>query len=139
MIDYTYEISGISIEEGKYTDWLNKVADNEGFSIGEISYVFVNDEELRSMNKKYLDHDYYTDIITFDYSEIKNLNGDIFISIDRVRENATKFNVTREEELRRVMVHGILHLMGYKDGTTDEKNVMRTLEDINIKMFHVEQ
>lgn len=139
MIDYTYEISGISIEEGKYTDWLNKVADNEGFSIGEISYVFVNDEELRSMNKKYLNHDYYTDIITFDYSEIKNLNGDIFISIDRVRENATKFNVTREEELRRVMVHGILHLMGYKDGTTDEKNVMRTLEDINIKMFHVEQ
>ncbi len=139
MIDYTYEISGISIEEGKYTDWLNKVADNEGFSIGEISYVFVNDEELRSMNKKYLNHDYYTDIITFDYSEIKNLNGDIFISIDRVRENATKFNVTREEELRRVMVHGILHLMGYKDGTTDEKNVMRTQEDINIKMFHVEQ
>ena len=123
----------------KYTEWLKKVIKSEGYSIGEISYVFTDDNGLLEVNKKYLDRDYFTDIITFDYTENMTLSGDIMISCDRVKENAIQYQVEEDEELRRVMVHGILHLMGYKDATDSEKAQMRTLEELKMKMFHVEQ
>lgn len=123
----------------EYTEWLKKVIKSEGYFIGEISYVFTDDNGLLEVNKKYLNRDYFTDIITFDYTENKTLSGDIMISCDRVKENAIQYQVGEDEELRRVMVHGILHLMGYKDATDSDKAQMRTLEELKMEMFHVEQ
>jgi len=106
---------------------------------GDINYIFCDDEYLLEINKQYLDHDYYTDIISFDYSVGNELHGDIFISLDRVRENASDFNVTFEEELKRVIIHGVLHYCGFKDKSDDEELLMRLKEDEKIKMFHVKQ
>ena len=103
--------------------------------MGEINYILVEDEELLEMNKEYLGHDEYTDVITFDYSEEEEINGDIFISWDRVKENAAHYKVDELEELRRVMVHGILHLLGYGDKTEQEQKTMREKEDSNLSMF----
>jgi probable rRNA maturation factor len=94
---------------------------------------------LLEINQQYLDHDTLTDIISFDYSVGKELHGDIFISIDRVRENAVEFNVSFEDELNRVMVHGVLHYCGFKDKTEEDEKAMRIKEDEKIKMFHVKQ
>ena len=105
---------------------------------GDINYIFCDDDYILEINKQYLDHDYYTDIISFDYSVGNELHGDIFVSIDRVRENAVDFNVTFDEELKRVIIHGILHYVGYKDKTEEDEVLMRQKEDEKIKMFHVE-
>jgi rRNA maturation RNase YbeY len=102
-------------------------------TIGEISYIFCTDEELLSINKQYLNHNTYTDIITFDYTEKKIISGDIFISVERVKENAKKFNTKFSDELLRVMAHGILHLLGMKDKTPAEATKMRKAEDAVIK------
>ncbi len=99
----------------------------------------MTDEELYEMNVKYLNHNTLTDIITFDYTENEALSGDLFISIDRVRENADTFEVSFDVELRRVMVHGLLHLAGYGDKTPEDEALMRQKEDEKLKMFHVEQ
>jgi rRNA maturation RNase YbeY len=99
----------------------------------------VSDDELFEMNIKYLNHNTLTDIITFDYSENRALSGDLFISVDRVRENAETFKVSFDVELRRVMVHGLLHLAGYGDKSTEDEQLMRLKEDEKLKMFHVEQ
>ena len=113
-----------------YKSWLKEVAASEKFEIGELTYVFLSDEDLLEMNINYLDHYTYTDIITFDNSEEEDLiEGDIFISIDRVKENAEKFKVSFEQELRRVLAHGLLHLCGYKDKTDEESTKMRQMED----------
>lgn len=104
-------------------------------TVGEISYIFCTDEELLSINKKYLAHNTYTDIITFDYTENKIIAGDIFISVERVKENAKKFGVKFSDELLRVMVHGILHILGMKDKTPAEAAKMRKAEDAAIKTF----
>lgn len=125
-------------ETRKYTDWLLQVADSESRKIGEISYVFASDEYLLRLNRRYLKHDYYTDILTFDYSEGDIISGDIFISVDRVRENAGLFNVEVEKEFLRVMVHGLLHLMGYSDADESGKMIMRDKEDEKLLLFHVE-
>ncbi|WP_372973238.1 rRNA maturation RNase YbeY [Muriicola sp.] len=138
MIEYNFKTQFVLKNKRKYTDWLKKVINGEGFVTGDISYVFTSDEELLQINKEYLNHHDYTDIITFDYTSNKRISGDIFISIDRVKENAVKYKVQFEEELRRVMIHGILHLMGLKDKTTLEKSIMTAAEDNKLQMFHVE-
>ena len=122
-----------------YENWIKKVIASEGKKTGEISFIFCDDEYLLEINRKYLDHDTYTDIISFDNTLGKILQGDIFISTERVAENAEAFEVNFEEELRRVLVHGILHFAGYTDKTEEDKSLMRQKEEEKMKMFHVEQ
>lgn len=110
--------------------WINQTILAEGFKLGELSFIFSDDEYLLSINKEYLNHDTYTDIITFDNSDVdKLIVGDIFISIDRIRENSKKFNVNEQDELHRVMIHGTLHLLGYPDKGKEAKKVMTAKED----------
>jgi len=113
----------------KLRDWITKTIQNEKLETGEISYIFCSDEYLHEMNVKYLDHDTYTDIITFDYTDDKLVSGDLFISYDRVKQNAKTFNDLVKNELHRVMIHGVLHLCGYGDKTESEKKIMRSKED----------
>jgi|TARA_B110000285_G_scaffold7687_1_gene7937 rRNA maturation RNase YbeY len=120
-------------------DWLLRVAKSEGYSVSALSYVFCTDDYLLTLNQSYLSHDTLTDIITFDYVEGTMVSGDIFISVDRLEDNATIFKVSFEEERLRVMAHGLLHLMGYKDKTAEDQKVMSKKENEKIKMFHVEQ
>ena len=116
--------------------WLTKIATNAGFKIKELNYVFCSDEYLYQMNRDYLKHDTYTDIITFDNSEKKDeIEGDIFVSIDRVRENAKTHTQEVETEMNRVLAHGLLHLMGYKDKTQEEAALMRLKEEESIKLY----
>ena len=116
--------------------WLTKIATNAGFKIKELNYVFCSDEYLYQMNRDYLKHDTYTDIITFDNSEKKDdIEGDIFVSIDRVRENAKTHTQEEETEMNRVLAHGLLHLMGYKDKTQEEAALMRLKEEESIKLY----
>lgn len=131
----SFELENISGHE----KWLKEVISSEGKKTGEISFIFCDDEYLLEINQEYLDHDTYTDIISFDNSVGNILNGDIFISTERVAENAEVFEVTFEEELKRVLVHGVLHFCGFKDKTSEEKSLMRSKEEEKIKMFHVEQ
>ena len=105
------------------------VINNENFLCGELNIIFCSDKYLLEMNKKHLSHDYLTDIITFDYTEDNIISGDLFISIERVQENAMQFNVDYNNELKRVVIHGILHLVGYSDHTDSEKKIMREKED----------
>ena len=108
---------------------LSKTIQEEGFLLGDITVIFVTDGYLLEMNKKHLNHDYYTDIITFDYCEGNIISGDLFISVDRVRENAATFDSPFLQELKRVMIHGVLHLCGHKDKTKEEEENMRSLEN----------
>ena len=110
--------------------WITETIQAEGFKLKELTYIFCSDNYLLQLNKQYLNHDTYTDIITFDNSSIENvILGDIFISIERIRENAVKFNITEENELHRVIIHGALHLVGYKDKTPSDKEKMTFKED----------
>lgn len=109
--------------------WLKFVAHNEARRLGDISIIFCSDQYILDVNRKYLNHDYYTDIITFDYCEGDLLSGDLFISIDSVRENAAFYGTAFENELNRVIVHGVLHLIGYDDHTEEEIALMRSKED----------
>ena len=122
-----------------YEKWLQQVIISEEKKEGDINYIFCDDEYLHEINVKYLNHDDYTDIISFDNALGNILHGDIFISTERVAENAEKFQVSFQEELKRVIAHGLLHFCGYKDKTDDEAQLMREKEDEKIKMFHVEQ
>lgn len=110
--------------------WITDAIQNEGFKLKELTYIFCSDNYLLQINQQYLDHDTYTDIITFDNSEgNKIVTGDIFISIERIRENAAKFNVPETNELHRVIIHGVLHLLGYKDKSALDKQKMTEKED----------
>jgi len=129
MITYNYETDFKLDSEIKISNWILLVIASEGFKVGDINYIFCDDEYLHKINLDYLNHDTFTDIISFDYSVGKKLQGDIFISINRVAENAQKFEVTFLEELDRVMIHGILHYCGYKDKTNDEAKQMRNKEN----------
>jgi rRNA maturation RNase YbeY len=111
------------------SNWLKKVAEQEGKRIGQISIIFCSDPYLLGINRKYLGHDYYTDIISFDYCEGNLLSGDLFISIDTVRDNAAFYGTTFENELHRVIVHGVLHLIGYDDHSDADTAAMRAAED----------
>lgn len=139
MIEYHYETEFQLGNQVKFTDWISRVVASEDGSVKQLDYIFCSDNYLLEVNKKYLNHDAFTDIITFDYSEGKRIGGDIFISIDRVKENAKIFKTEFEEELLRVMAHGVLHLLRYKDKTEAEKDQMRIKEDEKLKLFHVEQ
>ena len=121
----------------KVKNWVKYIIETEGKMAGEITYVFCNDEHMLGMNEKYLKHDTLTDIITFDYSEKGKLSGDIFISIERVKENAESFHTTFNQELGRVMAHGVLHLSGYKDKTSEDKKLMRTKEDFYLAAYPI--
>lgn len=139
MIDFNYESDFTLDNELLYSDWLSRVIVSENKNEGEINYIFCDDDYLHNINVEYLNHDTLTDVISFDYSLGNELNGDIFISIERVQDNALDFNVSFSEELKRVMVHGILHYCGYKDKTDKDELIMRQKEDEKIKLFHVEQ
>lgn len=139
MIEYHYELDFKLSSEEDHSSWLERVLASEGGEVGQINYIFCDDQYLLELNIKYLKHNTLTDILTFDSSKGKEMVGDIFISIDRVRENAKEFEVSFEEELLRVMSHGVLHILGYKDKTEADKTEMRKKEDEKIKMFHVEQ
>ncbi|MBC9797284.1 rRNA maturation RNase YbeY [Sinomicrobium weinanense] len=138
MISFHYELDFRLEDEDKYADWIERVITSEGKETGGVSYIFCDDEYLYSLNTKYLDHDTLTDIISFDYTEGKRIHGDVYISVERVRDNAGDFGVDFEEELKRVMVHGILHYCGYKDKSEEEAAGMRAKEEEKMKMFHVE-
>ncbi|MDP2040901.1 MAG: rRNA maturation RNase YbeY [Algoriphagus sp.] len=116
--------------------WLKKIAQSENFKLGELNYIFCSDEYLYQINVDYLNHHTYTDIITFDNSEEEEtIEGDIFISIDRVKDNATKHEENEESELSRVLSHGIFHLMGYKDKSKEQAELMRSKEAFAIKLY----
>ena len=139
MISFNYELEFTLENETSIADWLSEVILSENKKEGEINYIFCDDDYLLEINQQYLNHDTLTDIISFDYSIGNELHGDIFISTERVRENATDFKVSFDEELKRVLVHGVLHYCGYKDKTVKDENTMRLKEDEKIKMFHVKQ
>lgn len=139
MINFHYEIDFQLVDQSIYTKWAVSVIVSEGYEVGEVNYIFCDDAYLQELNHNYLNHNDLTDIISFDYSEGNTINGDIFISIERVKENAGMYNVSFEKELLRVMAHGILHYCGYQDKTTAEKTAMRRKEEEKITMFHVKQ
>ena len=138
MIDFHFKSDFVLENKPKYSDWITRVVDSEDYSVGQIDYIFCTDDYLLQLNKEYLNHDTLTDIITFDYTDGSIISGDVFISTERVEENAKKFKEDFLDELRRIMSHGVLHLTGYKDKTVAEKELMRKKEDEKIKMFHVE-
>ena len=126
MITFNSETSFTLKNQNKLVKWIGDVVSSEGFQVAEINYIFCDDSYLNKINQEFLNHDTFTDIISFDYTLGKEVGGDIFISIERVLENAEKFNEVFENELYRVMIHGILHFMGYKDKTKKDKTLMRT-------------
>ena len=128
MITFNFQYPFRFVKRTQYRLWIRETVQSKSKKIGDVNYIFCDDEYLLSINQQYLQHDTYTDIITFDYCEEDILNGDIFISIERVRENAQKFEVSFQEELVRVMAHGILHLCGYKDKKKSEAEEMRKQE-----------
>jgi probable rRNA maturation factor len=139
MISFNYEVEFTLENETAISEWLSQVILSENKREGDINYIFCDDEFLLGINQEYLNHDTLTDIISFDYSIGNELHGDIFISVERVQENAEDFNVSFDEELKRVLVHGILHYCGYKDKTSNEEKEMRLKEDEKIQLFHVKQ
>lgn len=133
---FTEDIKFDLPQKQKRKTWLKQIAQSENFRVGELNYIFCSDEYLYQINVDYLNHHTYTDIITFDNSEEKKLiEGDIFISIDRVRENAQKHNQEESSELSRVISHGLFHLMGYRDKTKSDAEVMRSKEGFAIEIF----
>lgn len=133
MISYFTENCGKpAICTKRCSAWIKDIASKHGKTIGEIAYVFCDDAKILEVNRQYLGHDYYTDIITFDYCEDDKLSGDIFISLDTVKSNSVTYGTEYYDELTRVIIHGILHLCGYKDKSDDESRAMRALEDAAI-------
>ncbi|AWM13636.1 rRNA maturation RNase YbeY [Flavobacterium sediminis] len=137
MISFNYEIDFALENEDLYSEWIESVVESEGKTLGEINYIFCNDEYLHQINMQYLNHDTLTDIISFDYTEGDIISGDIFLSIERVKDNAKDFEVPFSEELKRVMAHGVLHYCGYKDKSEADEQLMRAKEEEKIVMFHV--
>jgi len=133
-----YETADVKIPKIKRretTYWIKQVVAQLKKQAGDITYIFCSDAEILRINQFYLKHDYYTDIITFDYSEGDKISGDLFISIETVKTNSEKFKTGFDEELRRVMIHGILHLCGYEDKTPEKKKIMREKEDDALRIF----
>jgi rRNA maturation RNase YbeY len=138
MISFNYETDFELHNEEAISNWISAVITSENKKEGDINYIFCDDDYLLNLNQQYLNHDTLTDIISFDYSVGNELHGDIFVSVDRVRENASDFGVTFEAEILRVLAHGILHYAGYKDKSQEDEKVMRQKEDEKTAMFHVE-
>ncbi|OYU81360.1 MAG: rRNA maturation RNase YbeY [Flavobacterium sp. BFFFF1] len=139
MISFNYETAFSLEDEPRHESWISAVIQSESKKEGDVNYIFCDDAYLHKINVQYLNHDTLTDIISFDYSLGNELHGDIFISVERVRENAVEFNVSFTEELLRVMAHGILHFSGYKDKSDEDVLLMRQKENEKIAMFHVER
>jgi len=136
MIIFFFETNFELFQKAQIKIWLRKIAERENKRIKELNIVFYNDEQLLDFNKKYLNHDTYTDIITFDDSKKNILKGDVLISVERVKKNAETYHCTFEEELRRVMAHGLLHLCGYNDKDEDEKMLMNQKEEEALVLFN---
>ena len=142
MIVFEYSTDFELNNENIYRDWISGLIELYGSELGEITYTFMTDVDLLKYNVQYLNHDTYTDIISFDYTVGKVISGDILISLDRVKENSLKYSIEFHVELLRVMSHGVLHYLGYKDKSPKDIQTMRTQENIAIKLFsefHVEQ
>lgn len=135
MIDFNFETDFLLDGIENYKKWIFSVIETYGFEVGDISYIFCDDKYLLQINQQYLNHDDLTDIISFDYSEEKLISGDIFISIERVQENTSLFKVDFQQELLRVMSHGILHFIGFKDKNEKDQLEMRKNEDICIEKY----
>ena len=133
----SYQTEGVKMPDIKKRDtsaWIKRVAESYGKKCGDIAYIFCNDEKILEVNKEYLQHDYYTDIITFDYCEEDTLNGDLFISLDTVRTNAEMLGVEYVQELHRVIIHGVLHLCGINDKGEGEREIMEAAENSALAM-----
>lgn len=133
----TYQTEGVempAIKQRETTAWIKAVAETYGKKVGDIAYIFCSDEKILEVNRQYLQHDYYTDIITFDYCEGKRLSGDLFISLDTVRTNAVQFEAPYETELFRVIIHGVLHLCGINDKGPGEREIMEAAENKALEM-----
>lgn len=135
-INYCNEdVPAPKIQKRIINNWIKETVISEGKTLGDISFIFCSDNYLLEVNKQYLNHDYFTDIITFDYVENDIISGDIFISCDRVKENATAFEKTFENELSRIIIHGVLHLLGYKDKVKKDKLMMTQKEDFYLTLL----
>lgn len=132
---FSEDIALPRLKKRRTTNWIREVIVSEGKTVGDICFIFCSDSYLLEVNIKYLGHDYFTDIITFDYVEDNIIQGDIFISIDRVKENARDFHTSPENELNRILVHGVLHLLGYKDKSKKDKLIMTEKEDYFLKVL----
>lgn len=132
---FAEDIKMPAIKKKEITRWIKAVANSYNKTVGEISYIFCNDNRILEVNKQYLQHDYYTDIITFDYSENNCINGDIFISLDTVQSNAEQYNQTFADELHRIIIHGILHLCGIKDKGEKERAEMTRCENQALELL----
>ncbi|MBO4642041.1 MAG: rRNA maturation RNase YbeY [Bacteroidaceae bacterium] len=133
----SYNVEGVklpAIKRRQNSAWIKAVAASYGKKIGEIAYIFVDDKKILDVNQQYLQHDYYTDIITFDYSHADTISGDLFISLDTVRSNAKQIGTSYEQELNRVIIHGILHLCGINDKGPGEREMMEAAENKALKM-----
>jgi probable rRNA maturation factor len=139
MINFNYESDFTLDNEEAIATWLSAVIVSENKTEGEINYIFCDDEYLHKINIEYLDHDTLTDVISFDYTMGNEISGDVFVSVERVLDNSKDYNTSFEEELKRVLVHGVLHYCGYKDKSEADEALMRSKEEEKLTMFHVEQ
>lgn len=136
MITYqSIDVKRPKIKARECTAWIKKVASGHGKKVGEIAYIFCSDAKILETNRQYLSHDYYTDIITFDYSEGDTISGDIFISVDTVKSNAEGLGIAFDDELSRILIHGILHLCGFKDKKPADKAEMTRQEDAALELL----
>ena len=138
----TYNIINVAmpdIREAEVSAWVREVAKSYGKVVGDINYIFVDDETMLDINRRFIGHDYYTDHIGFDYSQGNALSGDIYISLDTVRTNAEQFGATQDEELHRIIIHGLLHLCGLRDKTPEERAEMQKAEDKALRAIHNSQ
>ena len=134
---FNEDVSLPKLKKRIISGWIKEVISSEEKKSGDISFIFCSDAYLLEMNKKYLNHDYFTDVITFDYVEGDLISGDIFISVDRIRENAITFSTSFENEMYRILVHGVLHLVGYKDKSSTDKDLMTNKENIYINLLNI--
>lgn len=136
MIRFVNEVVEMPVlDSARIKRWVNAVAAGYGFAVGDITYIFCNDKRILDVNRQFLGHDYYTDIITFDYSTASRVAGDIYISLDTVADNAKNVGVSFDEELRRILIHGVLHLTGQGDKTPETKAVMTAKEDAALAIY----
>ena len=138
-IDFVYNTDFELSNKEQVSNWVLRVVNSKGYKLGNLVYAFFNDEDLKDLNIRFLKHDYYTDVISFDETADQVVSGNIAISVDRVKENATQIGVDFEEEMHRVMIHGVLHFIGFNDKTSSEKKEIREQEALALSMFHVKQ
>ena len=138
-IDFVYNTDFELSNKEQVSDWVLRVINSKGYKLGDLVYAFFNDEDLKDLNIRFLKQDYYTDVISFDETADQVVSGNIAISVDRVKENSTQIGLDFEEEMHRVMIHGVLHFIGFNDKTSSEKKEIREQEAIALSMFHVKQ